>query len=64
MNLESFQTSPSEITFGECLKNQYELLPFDALCNLIAKMHDAPKFCLIKFMDANFFYYSIYDRFI
>ena len=61
MNLQSFKTSPREITFGRLLKSQYELLPFGTLCNLIAKMHNTSKFWLIKFMDAN---YSIYDRFI
>ena len=64
MNLQRFYTSPREITFSKLLKSQYELLPFGALCNLIAKMHNASKFRSIKFMDANFFYYSIYDRFI
>ena len=29
---------------GRLLKSQYELLPFDALCNLIAKMHNTSKF--------------------
>ena len=39
MNLQSFKASPWEmITFDRLLK-QYELLPFGALCNLIAKMH-------------------------
>ena len=31
------------------------------LNNLIAKMHNTSKFWSIKFMDANFFYWSIYD---
>ena len=57
MNLQSFQTSPREITFGKLLKSQYRLLLFGALCNLIAKMHYASKFWSIKFMDVNFFYY-------
>ena len=64
MNLQSFWTSPKEITFGKLLKSQYELLPFDALCSLIAKMHYASKFWSIKFKAANFFYYSIYGRLI
>ena len=64
MNLQSFKTSPWDITFGKLLKSQYELLPFGALCNLIAKMHNASKCWSIKFMDANFFDYSTYDRFI
>ena len=64
MNLRRIQTSPREITFGNVLENQYELLPFGALCNLVAKMHNASKFWSVKFMDANFFYYSIYDGFI
>ena len=45
-------------------KSQYELLPFAASCNLIAKMHNTSKFWSIKFMDANFFYYSICNKFI
>ena len=57
------QTSPREITFVKLFKNQYELLPFGALCILIAKMHNASKFWSIKFVDANFFF-SIYVRFI
>ena len=44
--------------------SQYELLPFGATCNLLAKMHNASKFWSVKFMDANFFCYSIYDGFI
>ena len=47
--------SPREITFGKLLKSQYELLSFGALCNLVAKMHDASEFWSIKFMDVNFF---------
>ena len=43
MNLQSFWTSPREITFGKLLKSQYELHPFGALCNLIAKMHNSSK---------------------
>ena len=39
MNLQSFKTSPREITFDKLLKIQYKLLPFGALCNLIPKMH-------------------------
>ena len=38
MNLQSFKTSPREITFGRLLKSQYELLPFNAWYNLMAKM--------------------------
>ena len=30
--------------FGRLLKSQYELLPFDALYNLIGKMHNTSKF--------------------
>ena len=56
MNLQKFQTSPREITFGKLLVSQYELPPFGALCNLIAKMHNASKFWSIKFTYANFFY--------
>ena len=65
MNLQSFKAIPREITFVRLLKSS-ELLSFGVLCNLIAKMHTitTSKFWLIKFMDANFFYYSIYDRFI
>ena len=55
MNLPSFWTPPREITFGKLLKSQYELLPF----NDLYKMHTTSKFWSIKFMDANFFYYSI-----
>ena len=57
---------PREIIFVRLLKKQYELLSFGALCNLKAKMHTitTSKFWKIKLMDANFFYYSIYDRFI
>ena len=43
MNLQSFLTNPREITFGKLLKSQYKLLPFGALCNLIAEMHNASK---------------------
>ena len=43
MNSHSFQTSPREITFGKILKSQYKLLPFGALCILIAKMHTITK---------------------
>ena len=32
------------LLFSRLLKRQYELLPFGALCNLIAKMHRASKF--------------------
>ena len=55
MNFQSFKISSREITFGKLLKSQYELLPFVALCNLIAKMHNASKFWSMKFMDADFF---------
>ena len=64
MNLQRFWTSPREITFGKLLKSQYKLLPCGALCNLIAKMRNSSKFWSIKFMDANFFYCSINDRYI
>ena len=64
MKLKNLRTSLREITFGKLLKNHHNLLLFGALCNLIAKMHNASKFWSIKFMDANFLYYSIYDRFI
>ena len=64
MNLQSFQTSQRKITFGKLLKSEYELLPFGALCNLIAKMHNASKFWSVKFIDANSFYHSINNRFI
>ena len=39
MNLQSFYTSPREITFGKLLKHQYKLLPCDVLCSLIAEIH-------------------------
>ena len=45
-------------------KSWYELLPFGALVYFLVKMHNTSKFWSIKFIDANFFYYSIYDRFI
>ena len=45
-------------------KSKYELLPFGVPGNLIAKMYNTSKFWSIKFMDADFFYHSIYDRFI
>ena len=64
MNLLSVSTSPTEITFGKLLKSQYKLLPFGALCNLKGKLHNASKFWSIKFIDANFFHDSIYNRFI
>ena len=64
MNLQCFKTSPREITFGRLLKRQYELLPFGAWYNFVAKLHNTSKFWLIRFMDANFFYHSIDDRFI
>ena len=32
------------VLFGRLLKSQYELLPFGALCNLIAKMDNTSKF--------------------
>ena len=40
MNLQGFKTSAREITCNTLLKSQYELLPFGALCNCIAKVHD------------------------
>ena len=43
MNIQSFYTSPREITFGKLIKSQCELLPFGALCNLIAS-----KFCQLN----------------
>ena len=55
MNSQNFKTRPREITFGKLLKSQYELFPFGALCNLIAKMHNALKFWSIKFMDCSSF---------
>ena len=44
MDLQNFKTSPMEITFGRLLKSQYELLPFSAWYNLIAKLHNTSKF--------------------
>ena len=44
MNIQSFESSSRDITFGRLLKSQYELLPFGALCNLIAKMNNTSKF--------------------
>ena len=63
MNLQSYKI-PRKITIRKLLKSQFELLPFSALCNLLAKMHNTLKFWSIKFMDANSYYYSIYDRFM
>ena len=40
MNLQRFYISPKEITFGKLLTSQYELPPFGALSNIIAKMHN------------------------
>ena len=57
-------TSPREITFGKLLISQYKLFSLGALCNLKAKTHNASKFWSIKFIDANFFCYFNYDRFI
>ena len=34
-------------------KSQYKLLPFDAMCNLISKVHDTSKVWSVKFMDPN-----------
>ena len=65
MNLQNFRLVQGRLLlFGRLLKSQYKLLPFGALCNLVAKMHNLSKFWKIKSMNANFFYYSIYDRFI
>ena len=44
MNLQSFKTSPKEITLGRFIKSRYELLPFGAWYNLLAKMHNTSKF--------------------
>ena len=44
MNSQSFHTSPREITFDRLLKSNTSYLPFSALCNLIAKMHNTSKF--------------------
>ena len=32
------------LLFGRLLKSQYKLLPFGAVCNLIATMHNTSKF--------------------
>ena len=64
MNLQSFQASPREITFVRLLKSSMSYLPL-VLCVIswlkcILLLHQN----FGKFMDADFFYYSIYDRFI
>ena len=59
-----FRLVQGRLLWVKYFTSQYELLPFVPLCHLIAKMHNTSKFWSIKFMDANFFYYSIYDRFI
>ena len=62
--LQSFRLVQGRLLLGKTLKKLVKLLPFGASCNLIAKMHYISKFWSNKFMDANFFYYFIYDRFI
>ena len=45
MNLQSLRLVQGRLLlFGKLLKSQYELLPFHALCNLIAKMQNTSKF--------------------
>ena len=45
MNLQSFRLVQGRpLLFGKLLKSQYVLLPFGALCNLKAKMHNTSKF--------------------
>ena len=47
MNLLSFRLVQGRLPvllFGRLLKIKYELLPFGALCNLIAKMQNTSKF--------------------
>ena len=45
MNLQDFTLVLGRLLlFGRLLKSQYELLPFGALCNLIAKMCNISKF--------------------
>ena len=45
MNLQSLRLVQGRLLlFGKLLKSQYELLPFRALCNLIAKMQNTSKF--------------------
>ena len=61
MNLQSFKTSPREITFVRLLKSSTNYFPLVSVISLLK--------CIIhqnfgKFMDANFLYYSIYDKFI
>ena len=64
MNLQSFKASPREmITFDGLLTSSMGYFPL-VLC-VISKL----KYILLhqnfgKSVDANFFYYSIYDRFI
>ena len=65
LSVKVFRLVKGRLLLLDYLK-QYQLLPFGALYNLIAKMHaiTTSKFWLMKFMVANFFYYSINDRFI
>ena len=45
MNFEVFRLVQRRLLlFGRLLKSQYNLLPFDALYNLMAKMHNTSKF--------------------
>ena len=45
MNLQSFRLVQGRLLlFDRLLKSQYELLPFGAFCNLIAKVHNTSKF--------------------
>ena len=43
MNLQSFRLVQGRLLLVNYLKKGYELLPFGALCNLIAKMHNTSK---------------------
>ena len=45
MNLQSFRLVQGRLPLcGRLLDSQYELLPFGALCNLVAEMHNTSKF--------------------
>ena len=43
MNLQSFRLVQGRLLLVDYLSH-YELLPFGALCNLIAKLHNTSKF--------------------
>ena len=64
MNLQSFRLVQRRLLLVNYLKVSTSYFPFVALCNRMAKIYNASKSWSIEFMDANFCYYSIFDRFI